>query len=183
MGTVAQTASEDLVVRFETAAQAAAAVVHRIPRTATAIVHSVRALTPAGSRIAVATPQWISPELISECLRLPGLVTERTRAALSQTEVGVTDAFAGVASSGSVCVRIDEGDAGYISLLTRIQIAILDSSRLVPRPSTLFRADCLDGIALSANFVFITGPSATADMGPLVRGVHGPHHLHILLLV
>ena len=32
------------------------------------------------------------------------------------------------------------------------------------------------------DLVFITGPSATADMGPLVRGVHGPHRLHILLL-
>jgi len=30
--------------------------------------------------------------------------------------------------------------------------------------------------------VFVTGPSATADMGPLVRGVHGPHKLHILVL-
>ena len=30
--------------------------------------------------------------------------------------------------------------------------------------------------------VFVTGPSATADMGPLVRGVHGPHKLHIIVL-
>jgi len=31
--------------------------------------------------------------------------------------------------------------------------------------------------------VFVTGPSATADMGPLVRGVHGPHQLHVIVLV
>jgi L-lactate dehydrogenase complex protein LldG len=39
-----------------------------------------------------------------------------------------------------------------------------------------------DGESLKRNLVFITGPSATADMGPLVVGVHGPHRVLILLL-
>jgi len=27
-----------------------------------------------------------------------------------------------------------------------------------------------------------TGPSATADMGALVRGAHGPERVHVLLI-
>ena len=40
----------------------------------------------------------------------------------------------------------------------------------------------LEGKGLKRSFTFITGPSATADMGPLVRGVHGPGKLHIIVL-
>ena len=40
----------------------------------------------------------------------------------------------------------------------------------------------LDGKGLTRSFSFITGSSATADMGPLVRGVHGPGQLHIIIL-
>jgi L-lactate dehydrogenase complex protein LldG len=30
--------------------------------------------------------------------------------------------------------------------------------------------------------VLATGPSATADMGALVEGVHGPHEVHVIVL-
>ncbi|TKX83368.1 hypothetical protein EXE43_24625, partial [Halorubrum sp. SS5] len=30
--------------------------------------------------------------------------------------------------------------------------------------------------------VFATGPSATADMGGLVHGAHGPKEVHVVLL-
>jgi len=63
-----------------------------------------------------------------------------------------------------------------------LHIVLLMADRIVPRPRDLFDPACLDGEGLRRNLVFITGPSATADMGPLVRGVHGPHRLQILLL-
>jgi L-lactate dehydrogenase complex protein LldG len=52
----------------------------------------------------------------------------------------------------------------------------------VPQLRDLFRRDVLNGEGLTRDFVFITGPSATADMGPLVRGVHGPHRLHVIVV-
>jgi len=63
-----------------------------------------------------------------------------------------------------------------------MHIALLPAEKIVERPRDLFHQDCLDGDGLRLDFVFITGPSATADMGPLVRGVHGPHRLHIIIL-
>ena len=75
-----------------------------------------------------------------------------------------------------------QGYAGVISLLSRTHIAVLSAETIVERPADLFDPNCLGGKGLQRNFVFVTGPSATADMGPLVRGVHGPHHLHIIIL-
>jgi L-lactate dehydrogenase complex protein LldG len=69
-----------------------------------------------------------------------------------------------------------------VSLLAPLHIAVVAAENIVPKPRDLFRPDMLDGKGLRRDFVFITGPSATADMGPLVRGVHGPHKLHIIVL-
>ena len=62
---------------------------------------------------------------------------------------------------------------GMASLLAPLHIAVVAAETIVPQPRDLFREDVLGGKGLVRNFVFITGPSATADMGPLVRGVHG----------
>jgi len=71
---------------------------------------------------------------------------------------------------------------GMASLLAPLHIAVVAAETIVPQPRDLFREDVLGGKGLIRNFVFITGPSATADMGPLVRGVHGPHRLRIIVL-
>jgi L-lactate dehydrogenase complex protein LldG len=67
-------------------------------------------------------------------------------------------------------------------MLTRKHIVVVDADTIVSRPSEVFSESCLDGKGLSRSFSFITGPSATADMGPLVRGVHGPGKLHIIIV-
>jgi L-lactate dehydrogenase complex protein LldG len=72
--------------------------------------------------------------------------------------------------------------AALTSLLMPLHIVLLPATRIVARPRDLFDPAVLNGEGLRRNLVFITGPSATADMGPLVRGVHGPHRLQILLL-
>jgi L-lactate dehydrogenase complex protein LldG len=95
---------------------------------------------------------------------------------------GVTEAFAAVARTGSVCVDVGYQRTGMASLLAPLHIAVVAAETIVPQPRDLFREDVLGGKGLTRNFVFITGPSATADMGPLVRGVHGPHRMHIIVL-
>jgi len=63
-----------------------------------------------------------------------------------------------------------------------MHIAVMSAEKITERPGDLFNPNFLDGKGLQRNFVFVTGPSATADTGPLVRGVHGPHRLHIIIL-
>ena len=171
----------DPVAQFMQAAVAVAATVERIPGSAEAIAAAVSRAAPQARRIAVAQPRDLDASLFEACRRIPAVFTERSKDALAKADVGVTDAFACVASSGSVCLASD-GEVAYISLLPRMHIAVARTSDIVSRPGDLFRGDRLGGKGLQRSFVYVTGPSATADMGPLVRGVHGPHHLHVILL-
>ena len=174
---------EQLLQRFVQEAQAVAATVERVERSASEIAAAVAKVSAGSGRIVVAEPQDDIPkELFELCRALPGVITGQSRRDLSTADVGVTDAFAAIATTGTVCVRNDCGLIGYASLLARTHIVVIDADRIVERPGDLFRSDCLNGEGLRANFVYITGPSATADMGPLVRGVHGPHFLHILVV-
>ena len=172
-----------MVARFVEEARAVAATVECVERSAQAIADAVKRAAPAAKRIVVASAHDIDDQLFTSCRQLSGVFAERTRHALATADVGVTDAFAAVATTGTVCVRVDAGITGYASLLSRTHVVVVDAQRIVERPSDLFRHDCLNGEGLRANFVYITGPSATADMGPLVRGVHGPHYLHIVVIV
>jgi L-lactate dehydrogenase complex protein LldG len=171
----------DLVAQFTQAAIAVAATVELVPASAEAIAAAVSRAAPQAAGIAIAEARDLDPALFAACRRLPAVFTDRSKQALATADVGVTEAFACVASTGTVCVASD-GDIAYISLLPRMHIAVARKNDIVSRPGDLLRPDCLGGKGLARNFVFVTGPSATADMGPLVRGVHGPHHLHVILL-
>ena len=93
----------------------------------------------------------------------------------SNSPAGVTEAFAGVARTGSVCIDVGYQRTGMVSLLAPLQIAVVAAENHRAATARPVSRDVLDGKGLKRDFVFITGPSATADMGPLVRGVHGPH--------
>jgi L-lactate dehydrogenase complex protein LldG len=183
VATVQESAVMLLVDQFETAVRVAAASVERMPRSAERLAEAVSRLEPEAKRIAVAEPLDLPTQLFESCRRLPGAFVGRSKHDLESADVGVTDAFAGVARTGSVCVSVDHNYLGYISLLSRAHLVVLAATDIVERPGDLLRPDCLDGKGLGRSFVFITGPSATADMGPLVHGVHGPHRLHVIILV
>jgi L-lactate dehydrogenase complex protein LldG len=178
---------------FEAAARAAAATVERIPRVAGAsgiaeqseeLARAVLRVAPDARRIAVAPPAELPAELFAACERLPGVFRGRSKSELASADVGITDAFAAIARTGTICVALDPDHTGFISLLARMHIAVVAAEDIVAAPRDLFRrGDRIGDNGLERNFVFVTGPSATADMGPLVRGVHGPHRLHVIVLV
>lgn len=180
MSSISSAPRHDLVQQFETAATSAAASVERVIYAAGALAAAVKKI--ATGRIAVGQTLDLPSDLFSELRKLPGVVTGRSKQELATCDVGITEAFAGVARTGSVCVAVDHDYSGSISLLARMHIAVLSAEKITERPGDLFNPQFLNGKAMRRNFVFITGPSATADMGPLVRGVHGPHKLHIIIL-
>jgi L-lactate dehydrogenase complex protein LldG len=170
----------DLVTQFEAAGRSAAATVERVSSNPAALATAVsRVLT---GKIAIAEPLDLPAELFADLYRLPGIVTGRSKSELAACDAGITDAFAAVGRTGSVCVTVDHRYSGAISLLARLHIAVVAAETMVERPAELFDPNRLGGKGLTRNFVFVTGPSATADMGPLVRGVHGPHKLHVIVL-
>ena len=101
---------------------------------------------------------------------------------MKKTQVCLTDSVLGISETGSIVIDNDEGFLPYITMLTAKHIVILDSKKIFDKPRDIFNGE--ESLLKSkSSFSIITGPSATADMGSLVRGVHGPEHLHIILIV
>jgi len=167
---------------FEANAREAAAIVERCAHAAGAVRQAVERITANTSRIVIGGPEYVESEIGNHLFELPGVIRKPADEQLATADAGITGALAGVASSGSVCVALGTELTATASLLMPLHIVLLSAARIVARPRDLFDPACLGGEGLRRNLVFITGPSATADMGPLVRGVHGPHRLHILLL-
>ena len=144
---------------------AAAATVERCARSRAALRSAVEPLVPYARIIVAGSTEFLPAEIFAGFGELPGAISAPSDEQLARADAGITEAFAGVAS-----------------LLMPLHIVVLAAERIVERPRDLFDPGCLDGQGLRRDLVYITGPSATADMGPLVRGVHGPHRLHIVLL-
>ena len=171
----------DLLGAFERHAKEAAADVFVIMNTPGNVRTAIEDLTRNTKSMVLGLGEFVSTQILEELNKLPSLVRSPSDEQLSVAQVGVTDAFAGIASTGSVCVAMGQPFRAAASLLMPLHIVILSAERIVARPLDLFDPGCLGGGGLRRNLVFITGPSATADMGPLVRGVHGPHRLQILV--
>ena len=116
-------------------------------------------------------------------IALPDRVTtDPTTAELRAAHTGVTDASLGVAEYGSVAVEADAAGSEPVSLFVDRHVVVLREGDLVPDMPDAF--DWLGPRARdeSVDVVFATGPSATADMGGLVHGAHGPKEVHVVLL-
>lgn len=167
------------ISQFVNAAERTTATVERIPRSANTLKQALEKAVSGEEKVLLAEPEFLDPKLFSKLRKLPMVVMNPDDTQLKTVKIGVTEAFAGVARTGSVCVSYSPALNGSISLFTRGHIAILDANMIVPRPRDIL-AD--EKYGLNRDFCFITGPSATADMGSIVRGVHGPGKLHIIIL-
>jgi L-lactate dehydrogenase complex protein LldG len=175
-------AMSELLDSFEANAKESAAQVERVNPSSGAVRAAVLRALGSSTSIVLGPQEFLPDDTLGELRDLPGIISQPSDEQLSTADAGVSAAFAGVASSGSVCIAMGAPLATAASLLMPLHIVLLSPDRIVSRPRDLFDPLCLDGEGLRRDLVFITGPSATADMGPLVWGVHGPHRLHILLL-
>jgi L-lactate utilization protein LutC len=171
-----------LISQFLDAAQKAGATTEEIDSSENALYNSVIRNISGSKKVLMAGPKFIPGSLFNKIKEKIDIVTAPDAEALASAEIGITDAFAGVARTGSVCVSINTDLSCYISLLPRRHIVVLDSKNILPRPRDVFEQYILKKYTEEAGWIFISGPSATADMGELVRGVHGPDELHIILL-
>jgi len=167
-----------LLLQFESAARAVTASVEYIERSGEAVRDAVFRKAGGEAPIVVAAPSRLPAAYFAPLIAAPGVLNTPTVEEFRNAPVGVCEAFAGVARTGSVCVEISAGMNGFASLIPRLHIALVEADKIVPQPRDVITSET----GLQSDYVFVTGPSATADMGPLVRGVHGPHKLHILVL-
>jgi len=179
----AEVSADKLILRFVESAKAAGSSVEIIGKTAEELNAALQRATSEEDVVLFAEPEHLSRELFALFLKDKRVVTKPTREQLSTVNTGVTDAFCAIASTGSICVSISEKLGSPVSLLTRKHIAVVDAATIVPRPRDILSTESAYVDKPRRSFSFITGPSATADMGPLVIGVHGPGKLHIIVLV
>ena len=66
----------------------------------------------------------------------------------------MTETFAGVARTGSVCIDVGYQRTGMASLLAPLHIAVVAAETIVPQPRDLLRSDVLGGKGLTCSFVF-----------------------------
>lgn len=103
-------------------------------------------------------------------------------AEMGRAIVGITGAQAGLADTGSIVLLSAPGRPRLASLMPPVHIAFLRVSELFPTIAHYFAADG-EKTSGSSNLVFVTGPSRTADIElTLTRGVHGPKHVHVILI-
>ncbi len=171
----------EIVEQFLKSAAGTTATVEAIPSTADSLNDALS--RAAGEEpVILAIAGDVEPALFSKFRESARAIAEPTREQMKTVRVAVTDAFCAVASTGSVCVTINRKLSGPASSLAREHIAVVDSKSIVRLPRDVFSEELVGEKGTQRSFSFITGPSATADMGPLVRGVHGPGKLHIIVL-
>ncbi|MFZ0013129.1 MAG: lactate utilization protein [Acidimicrobiia bacterium] len=97
-------------------------------------------------------------------------------------DVGVTGALAGLAESGSVVLRHGSGRPRMASIVPEVHIALLDVDRVV-RTLAHWAHENPDSVRETTNLVLVTGPSRTGDIEQRLNlGVHGPRHVHIVMI-
>jgi L-lactate dehydrogenase complex protein LldG len=112
----------------------------------------------------------------------PDVTTDPTVADLDRAVTGVTAASLAIAEYGSVVLRADDHGSEPVSLFTDRHVAVVREADIVrDMPAAFeFLGEALRETRDSA--IVATGPSATADMGSLVQGAHGPKEVEVLVV-
>jgi L-lactate dehydrogenase complex protein LldG len=129
----------------------------------------IRMLFPDAHIICSATPEVSGDRPIDEV---------RTPQSLHDVDVGVVRARFGVAETGSLWLSEDEFKVNALGFLSQHLVALLDPKAIV---ANMHRAYQHLGFFDAKYAVFMTGPSATADIeGILIHGAQGIRTLTVI---
>jgi L-lactate dehydrogenase complex protein LldG len=168
----------DPVARFQARHEAVHGTLDRIGGDAATVAAVLAYLDRLGhARELVCAP---APRL--KGLPWPDDVSVEHRGAERDDVVALTEAYAGVAETGTLVLVSATQTPTSLNFLPDDCLVMLALSRLVARSEDvweLVRSE-LDDLPRAVNFV--TGPSKTADVEQtIVYGAHGPRRLHVLL--
>jgi L-lactate dehydrogenase complex protein LldG len=104
------------------------------------------------------------------------------RALCAVADVGITSADYALANTGTLVMLASPADARLISLLPPAHIAVVPKERVLSGLDELLTI-LPHPAEQTSSMVLITGPSRTADIEQiLVRGVHGPGEIHVVVV-
>ena len=102
--------------------------------------------------------------------------------ATPEAAIGITGAEYALADTGTLVV-MSATEPRLASLLPPVHIAVIESGCILSGLDELLTCEAKPGDR-TASMVLITGPSRTADIEQiLVRGVHGPGELHVVIVM
>ncbi|MFN7918641.1 MAG: lactate utilization protein [Bryobacteraceae bacterium] len=100
----------------------------------------------------------------------------------AELPLGISSADYALAETGSLVMISSHEEARLVSLLPPCHLAVVPKERLLSGLDELLTI-LPKPAERSSSMVFITGPSRTADIEQfLVRGVHGPGEIHVVLV-
>jgi L-lactate dehydrogenase complex protein LldF len=141
------------------------------------IVPAIRQTAPEVARLF----EQVEGAPVSPELQELGSVARRQLAEVFQTaDVGITGANFAVSETGSICLVTNEGNAGLLTSLPRVHVALLGLERLVPTLDEL--SVLLQLLARSATGQRLTSYTRLVS-GPAGRGeTDGPEEFHVVVI-
>lgn len=110
------------------------------------------------------------------------VTVDPTPVALREATTGVTGARLGVGDYGTLALSLTDRASELVSLFVERHVAVVREADLVDEMRTGIETLGEEFAETRGSAILATGPSATADMGALVKGAHGPRAVHVLVL-
>ena len=109
--------------------------------------------------------------------------TENLREHVGGISTGFTRADWGIAETATLVIDSSSEDLRIATMLSETHVAVLPKSRIVPDAAVL-EPELMRMMQKAPDYLaFISGASRTADIERVLTiGVHGPQHLHVLIL-
>lgn len=173
---------EERILAFTTALETLAGKVHRVATKAEA--RDCVASLIAGKTAIASNSTYLAEAGIHALPEVQGGITDSAaqRALCATSDFGITSADYALANTGTLVMFSGPEEQRLVSLLPPTHIAVVPCSRLLSSLDELF-VKVPRPADLSSSMVFITGPSRTGDIEQiLVRGVHGPGIVHVVLV-
>ena len=135
-------------------------------------------LSEAVAPPAVGVPIPFAPGALEEA----GITENPTPSEVATAETGVTPARFAIAEYGTVALASTLDGTEPVSLYPPKHVAVVAESDVYPDMAAAFERLTREFADGTDSIVFATGASATADMGALVEGVHGPREVHVIIV-
>jgi L-lactate dehydrogenase complex protein LldG len=146
-----------------------------VTRTAVESLPETIADTIEGRAVAAPLP-W------EDCTLPDSVTTDPTPRELDEAVTGVTAASLAVADYGSIVLEPTPEGSEPVSLFPDLHVVVLREHDIVPDMAAAFEWFGERFRETGGSAIVATGPSATADMGALVRGAHGPKEVHAVVV-
>jgi L-lactate dehydrogenase complex protein LldG len=124
----------------------------------------------------------VEPTIESVSLEGGPVALDPTPRQMEEAVTGVTGASLGIADYGSVVLPSTPDGIEPVSLFCDDHVVVIDADDIVPDMPTAIGRMATTVADERGSAIIATGPSATADMGALVRGAHGPKRVHVLVV-